>query len=90
MEKTFITVARKAGVIDALTPSMKRTVLQEFTEIATQYFQMLQKENLPRKFKPFSIFYYASLAENLERKWNSAELPTLQQEYEMLKLLIKK
>ena len=90
MEKTFISVARKAGRIDSLTPLKREAVLRDFEDVVSQHSQMLQKENRPNRFdKPLSIFYYASLVENLERVWDSPELPTLQQEYDALKKLWK-
>ena len=90
MEKTFISVARETGRIDSLTPLKREAVLRDFEDVVSQYNQMLQKENRSKRFdKPLSIFYYASLAENLERVWNSHELPTLQQEYDVLKKLWK-
>ena len=90
MEKTFISVAREAGRIDSLTPLKREAVLHDFETVTKKYRQMLQNENRSNRFdKPLSIFYYASLAENLERVWNSPELPTLQQEYDALKTLWK-
>ena len=90
MAQTFISVARSVKDFGVLTPSEKEAVLHDFEKVSFQYHQMLQKENFPfRLKKEKDISYYVSIAQKLERTWNLSQLPTLAQEYEMLKMISK-
>ena len=88
MEHTFISVARDAGNIKSLTPEERKQILHQFEQVADAHRKMFKKENQQDRFSiPLSVYYYTSLADNLEQRWGSSVLPTLQQEHKLLKLL---